>query len=70
MGCTPVSAVAGKSSHACFRNTPEVPMETDALLQTDAPPDSPRRSPIHAGADVRRLLLPRGPCKPIDPADP
>ncbi len=65
-----VSAVAGKSSHDYFRNNPEVLMDIGALLQADAPPNSPRRNLIHAEANFWRLLLPRDLRTPMERADP
>jgi len=64
-----VSAVAGKSSHAYFRNNPEVLMDMAALLSSEAPPDSPRRNLIHTEANFWRLLLPRDLRAPIDRVD-
>ncbi|WP_300548259.1 alpha/beta hydrolase [Roseovarius sp.] len=65
-----VSAVTGKSSHGYFRNNPEVLMDIARVLQSDAPPDSPKRNLIHAEANFWRLLLPRDLRDPFDRNDP
>lgn len=65
-----VSGVTGKSSHAYFRNNPEVLMDMATLLNSEAPPNSPRRNLIHAEANFWRLLLPRDLRAPIDRVDP
>lgn len=54
-----VSGVTGQSSHAYFRDNPEVRADIAQVITNGAPPDSPARNLLPQEGNFWRLVLPR-----------
>ena len=65
-----VSAVTGASSHAYFRENPEVLADMAEVIASGARPAGPERNLIHAEANFWRLVLPGDPELPFEQDPP